>query len=291
MAKSFAPRVSKKSIKKLDLSQGLDEKLFKMSDEMLLRGAELQKVKLSDIEVRAQVRTKFNEESIAELAKNINENGLIQPLVLHREGRKFVLICGERRFRAMSTLPDMKEAPCFILEDKSKEELMAIQFSENSSREELHYIDQADSIFNYKKVTGASERKIQSSLGISKSEVHRCILIGRLPKAIKEAAKVHNIEKYVLLEWDAIPEKSLKETIKNKIIAGSIVKRSQLKKLIKGQSATVRKTSANQPSVKGLTASMFIKAMNARANEKEIDPEMKRMMKKLIEETKGMVDM
>ena len=39
---------------------------------------------------------------------------------------------------------------------------MAIQFSENSSREELHYIDQADSIYNYKKVTGASEKNCGS---------------------------------------------------------------------------------------------------------------------------------
>jgi ParB family chromosome partitioning protein len=291
MAKSFAPRVSKRNRTKLDLSEGLDAKLFKMNDEMLLRGAELQKVTLNDIEVRAQVRTKFNDGSIAELATNIKENGLIQPLVLHREGRKFVLICGERRFRAMSTISDMFEAPCFILEDKTKEELMAIQFSENSSREELHYIDQADSIFNYKKVTQASERKIQSALGISKSEVHRCILIGRLPKPVKEAAKLFNTEKYVLLEWDAIADKKLKEQIKKQIISGDMTKRSQLKKLLKGQSASVRKSVSKQPAVKGLSASMFIKAMNARAKDTELDPEMKKMMKKLIEETKGMVDM
>ena len=74
---------------------------------------------------------------------------------------------------------DMKKAPCFILDDKSEEELMAIQFSENSSREELHYIDKADGIYVYIKSTDASERKIQAALGISKSEVHRSILLGK----------------------------------------------------------------------------------------------------------------
>ena len=164
MAKKFAPRVSKRNRETIDLASKYADSLLKINDERLLRGAELQKVKLADIEVRKQVRTKFNDDSIAELAKNIKENGLIQPLVLHREKKKFVLICGERRFRAMSTIDDMHEAPCFILENKTDEELMAIQFSENSAREELHYIDQADSIYNYKKVTGASERKIQAAL-------------------------------------------------------------------------------------------------------------------------------
>ena len=54
-----------------------------------------------------------------------------------------------------------------MLMRKSKEELMAIQFSENQAREDLHYIDQADSIYVYQKLTGTSERKITAALGIS----------------------------------------------------------------------------------------------------------------------------
>ncbi|MDA8792655.1 ParB/RepB/Spo0J family partition protein [Bacteriovoracaceae bacterium] len=232
MAKNFAPRVSKKDRTKLDITSHLDQKMFQMKDEMLLRGAQLSNVKLSKIEVRKQVRTKFNDSSIAELAQNIRENGLIQPLVLHREKNKFVLICGERRFRAMSSIDDMVEAPCFILENKSPEELMAIQFSENSAREQLHYIDQADSIKGYKKLTGASERKIQAALGISKSEVHRCLLIAKLNQKVKEAAKIHNIEKYVLLEWMALGEGTLKKRLQDQILKGMITKRAELKKLL-----------------------------------------------------------
>ncbi len=189
MAKKFAARVSKREREKKDIAAHLDERIFRLNDEKLLKGAQLDNIKLDKITVKKQVRTKFNDDSIAELAANIRENGLIQPLVVHREGSIYVLICGERRFRAMSTIEDMTEAPCFILEDKTADELMAIQFSENSAREQLHYIDQADSIYGYKKLTGASERKIQAALGISKSEVHRCLLIGKLPKSIRKLLK------------------------------------------------------------------------------------------------------
>ena len=133
MAKKFASRVSKKKRKTIDMSGNLSRDLLKYADQKLLEGARLEEVVLDDILVKEQVRTKFNDSSIKELAANIRVNGLIQPLVLHHDGRgKYTLICGERRFRAMSTLDDMDKAPCFILEGKTPEELMAIQFSENS---------------------------------------------------------------------------------------------------------------------------------------------------------------
>lgn len=231
MAKDFSPRVSKRERKVVDITSGIDEKILKANDQKLLRGAQLSNIALDSIVVRDQVRTKFNDESLRELGENIKVNGLIQPLVIHREGNKFVLICGERRFRAM-TLIEMKDAPCFILENKTKEELMAIQFSENQAREDLHYIDQADSIYGYQKLTGTSERKITAALGISKSEVHRCLMIAKLPKDIKEAAKEFNTEKYVLLEWDELPKNEFKDEIKESILAGKITKREQLKRVI-----------------------------------------------------------
>lgn len=277
MAKDFSPRVSKRERKVTDITSGIDERILRANDQKLLRGAQLATIQLADIEVREQVRTKFNDESLRELGENIKVNGLIQPLVLHREGNKFVLICGERRFRAM-TMIEMREAPCFILENKTKEELMAIQFSENQAREDLHYIDQADSIYGYQKLTGTSERKITAALGISKSEVHRCLMIAKLPKELKEAAKQFNTEKYVLLEWDELPKNEFKDEIKGRILAGDITKRVQLKRVI-SQLQIVKPKKKRDDSVeklmKVLKTQMKDPAMKARAKE---------MMKELVGE-------
>ena len=295
MAKKFATRVSKKDRTKKDIASHLGDDFFKFKDEKLLQGARLDDILLSSIEVRKQVRTKFNDDSIAELAANIKENGLIQPIVVHREGSKFVLICGERRFRAMTTLTDMKVAPCFILENKTDEELMAIQFSENSAREQLHYIDQADSIFGYKKLTGASERKIQAALGISKSEVHRCILIAKIPKAVKEAAKIHNTEKYVLLEWSALEKGETKNELKKRIIEGTITKRLQLKRAINAAGAVVKtKTKAktkSKPTSKNVSAALLMKAMKSKSKDMKLDKKTQKMLKELMDEAKELIDM
>ena len=277
MAKEFSARVTKRERTLTDITTGIDEKILRINDQKLLKGAQLATIALSEIEVREQVRTKFNDDSLRELGENIKVNGLIQPLVLHREGNKFVLICGERRFRAMNLI-EMKEAPCFILENKTKEELMAIQFSENQAREELHYIDQADSIFGYQKLTGTSERKITAALGISKSEVHRCLMIAKLPTDLKEAAKKFNTEKYVLLEWDELPKNEFKDEIKEKILAGEITKRLQLKRIVT-QLKIEKPKKMREDSVDKL-----MKALNSQMKDPKFQARAKEVMKELVSE-------
>jgi ParB family chromosome partitioning protein len=291
MAKTFAPRVSKRQRKTIDLSNKLDRDLFKLSDEKLLKGAKLDEIDLSTIKVKEQVRTKFNDSSLKELAENIKLNGLIQPLVLHDSKGVLTLICGERRFRAMSLIKK-KTAPCFILEDKTEDELMAIQFSENSSREELHFIDKADGILNYQKATKASERSIMRALGISKSEVHRSLMIARLPKKVKEAAKRYNTEKYVLLELDALESGSLKKKLEKLVLSGEIIKRSELKKAISagGLVSGGKKSTTKAMTKRGLTASAFLKAMDVKTKDLKIDGKTKELLSQLVEETKEMVD-
>ncbi len=295
MSKTFAARVSKKERKTIDLSEKMGRDIFKISDERLLQGAKLDEITLKNIVVKEQVRTKFNDDSIKDLAKNIEVNGLIQPLVLHQDKNgSYRLICGERRFRALS-FNKADKAPCFVLENKTEEELMAIQFSENSSREELHYVDKADGILNYQLATEASERKIQAALGISKSEVHRSLLIAKMPRNLKEAAKKYDIEKYVLLEWDAMNKGALKLDVEKKILAGDITKRSELARIINsGGTSGLKKTGNKSPLQaalpKGVSANAFLKAMSSKTKDLNLDKKTQELLRTLVEETKEMMD-
>ncbi|MEH0860395.1 ParB/RepB/Spo0J family partition protein [Halobacteriovorax sp. DPLXC-1] len=293
MAKKFAPRVSKKERKTLKLTDNLDSSVMeRLSGDRLLQGAKLDEVYLKEIVVKEQVRTKFNDSSLKELAENIKQNGLIQPLVLHKDklGR-LTLVCGERRYRAMSLI-EKEKCPCFILDKKNEQELMAIQFSENSSREALHYIDKADGILNYQKATKASERKIQAALGISKSEVHRSLMIAKMGKKVKEAAKAHNIEKYVLLELDALEKSPLKTKLTKMLYKGELTKRAELKKAIKDGGVIKPGRKKKKPTVpKGLTANAFIKTLKSQAKGKKLDKKTQSLLNELLKETQNIVDM
>lgn len=282
MGKNFAPRESKKSRKTLDMSDLLSRDLFQVANERLLEGAKLDKVKLKDIVVKEQVRTKFNDSSLKELADNIKVNGLIQPLVVHLENNKYTLICGERRFRAMNLIK-FDEAPCFILTDKTPQELMAIQFSENSAREELHYIDKADGILNYQKATKASERKIVKALGISKTEVHRSLLLAKLPDCVKEAAKSFNIEKYVLLEYGELKDDKLKKVVEQGVVDGQIVKRSQLRKVLKEGGLVNVIKGQKKTSIKKRGRAISTNTLIKKLQSNDVDKETKEKIRLLLE--------
>ena len=293
MVKQFQSRISKRERKSIDLADRLGGEIFTRSDKKLLEGALLDKIKISDIIIKDQVRTKFNDSSIRKLAKNIQTNGLIQPLVVHRIGSKYTLVCGERRYRALNLI-HTKEASCYILENKTDEELMAIQFSENSSREALHYIDKANGILNYRMATDATERKIQSDLGISKSDVHRSLLIAKMPESIKMAAKTYDIEKYVLLEFDALADSELKKKIERQILIGVVTRRLELKAIIRNKGVVVKKTKIKMgtPSLKkNLSANAFIKMMNSRLQDMNLDEKNKKLLGDLMERSKEMTDM
>ena len=164
------------------------------------------------------------------------------------------------------------------IENKTKEELMAIQFSENQAREDLHYIDQADSIYGYQKLTGTSERKITAALGISKSEVHRCLMIAKLPKDIKEAAKRNDIEKYVLIEWDELPKNEFKDEIRKSIVSGEVTKRLQLKRII-SQLKIEKPKKKKEDSVEKL-----MKVLKTQMKDPKLQARAKEMMKELVGE-------
>jgi ParB family chromosome partitioning protein len=287
MAKTFEKRVSKRKRKVITLNRDL----YRNYEENLLEGAKLKEIELKKIVVKDQVRTKFNESSIRELAANIEANGLIQPLVVHREKNKYTLICGERRFRAMSSI-EVDSAPCFVLEDKSSDELMAIQFSENSSREALYYVDKADGILNYQKATKSSERKICKALGISKTEVHRSLLIAKLPTKVKEAAKTFEIEKYVLIEYNGIEDKTFRKKVERQILLGAVRKRVELRRMIKDGGIVTKKrvtTKAKKQATLpvGMTANAFLKVMKTQA--KELDPSTRKALNALLKQTENVV--
>ncbi|MDO8932876.1 MAG: ParB/RepB/Spo0J family partition protein, partial [Rhodocyclaceae bacterium] len=97
------------------------------------------------IDVPEQVRTKFNENSIKELAADIRRRGgLIQNLTVRPIGNRFELAIGGRRFKAIEYLGD--EFVPAIVANISDDELEEMQLAENIQREDLSASDVANSI-------------------------------------------------------------------------------------------------------------------------------------------------
>jgi hypothetical protein len=93
----------------------------------------------------------------------------------------------------------------------------------------IHWTLLADMVSDLKKLTNMSERNLAVALNMSKTEIHRLMVIADLPKSFKFIAQVTNMEKYVLLEWTELKDEKIKNKLGKKIVAGEIVKRKQLK--------------------------------------------------------------
>lgn len=99
-------------------------------------------ININDIEPgMGQPRTSFDKEKIEQLAESIKEHGIIQPLIVRKEGRVYRIIAGERRWRA-ARVAGLKKVPV-IEKEASDREVIEMALIENIQREDLNPLEEA----------------------------------------------------------------------------------------------------------------------------------------------------
>jgi ParB family chromosome partitioning protein len=124
---------------------------------------------------KEQVRTIFDEDKLAELADSIKERGVLNPIHVRAEGDGYIIITGERRYRA-SQLAGRNTIPCIIYGYITEKDIKALQLIENLQREELSAIETAKG-FKALMEKGLNQRQIATSLGISEGTVSRFLAL------------------------------------------------------------------------------------------------------------------
>lgn len=99
-------------------------------------------LKIKDIEInKEQPRKQFNEDALQELADSISQHGIIEPLVVTKRDNYYMLVSGERRWRA-AMKAGLKEVPV-IIKDYTDQQVLEIGLIENIQREDLNPIEEA----------------------------------------------------------------------------------------------------------------------------------------------------
>lgn len=88
-----------------------------------------------------QPRKAFDDEKIAELAESIKHHGIVQPIILKRDKEDYIIVAGERRWRAAKLL-GLKEVPAVVM-DLTDKQVLEIALIENIQRENLNPIEEA----------------------------------------------------------------------------------------------------------------------------------------------------
>lgn len=106
-------------------------------------GSAVVEIKIGDIEPgMGQPRTCFDEDKIAQLAESIKEHGVIQPLIVRKEGKVYRIIAGERRWRA-ARVAGLETVPV-IEKDVGDREVVEMALIENIQREDLNPLEEAE---------------------------------------------------------------------------------------------------------------------------------------------------
>lgn len=140
------------------------------------------------IAVRGGVRREFDSQKLHGLAQSIRRNGLIQPIGVAKtaqKGDEYVLIFGERRYRACC-MAKLRAIPCIVMNEKSDTPKLC-SLLENLQREDLTFFEQADGIRALGDEYGMSRHEIAEKLGISESAVSNKLRLLRLTPSQRES--------------------------------------------------------------------------------------------------------
>jgi len=134
---------------------------------------------------RGQPRRYFDEQHILELAESIRAKGVLQPLLVRREGEGYALVAGERRWRAAQRA-GLRELPC-IIRDVSEPEAFELALIENIQREDLNAIEEAEAYQRLIEYHGLTQEELAQRVGKDRSTVANALRLLRLPESIKQA--------------------------------------------------------------------------------------------------------
>jgi ParB family chromosome partitioning protein len=132
-----------------------------------------------------QPRHTFEESKLEELSNSIKQHGIIQPLVVSKNGSQYELIAGERRFQA-SKLAGLKKVPVIVREAGEKEKL-ELAIIENVQRHDLNAIEEGKAYQKMIDEYQMSQEEVAVKMGKSRSLVANKIRLLGLPVEIQKA--------------------------------------------------------------------------------------------------------
>jgi len=131
-----------------------------------------------------QPRSRFDDETLAELAASIREVGILQPIVVRRADGGYEVVAGERRLRA-AKLAGLATVPV-ILRDSEDADLLREALIENIHREDLNPIELGEAFRQLLDDLGLKQEELADRVGVSRSHIANTIRLLSLPIDVQQ---------------------------------------------------------------------------------------------------------
>ena len=134
-----------------------------------------------------QPRKRFDEKKLEELAASIREHGVVEPILVRREGGKYRIVAGERRWRAAQRA-GLREVPALVRE-ATDQQAFELALVENLQRADLNAIEEAEAYEVLATDHGLTQEAIAGRVGKERSTVANALRLLKLPDDVRDAVR------------------------------------------------------------------------------------------------------
>lgn len=208
----------------------------------------VKKIKITAIDPNPyQPRKIFDEQKIQELAGSIKQHGIVQPIAVKRQGDRYMIIAGERRWRA-ARAAGLSEIPAVIM-NLSEKEIIEVALIENLQREDLNPIEEAQGIKLLIEQYKLTQEEVADRLGRSRPAIANTLRLLNLSPQIQDhliSGKLTEGHARALL---GISDPKLRDQVAQRVLERGLNVREteQLIKKIIGQKKTQKKSKPEKP--------------------------------------------
>jgi ParB family transcriptional regulator, chromosome partitioning protein len=168
-----------------------------------------------------QPRTDFDQDSLAELTRSIQEKGVIQPITVRRMDQGYQLISGERRLRAAQAAR-LRQIPAYIIAVDTDEEMLELALIENIQREYLNSMEIANAYQRLIDECHMTQEDIAKRVGKDRSTVTNFLRLLKLPIKIQDGLRKEKISMGHARALIALPNERMQLRLYEKTVDGGL---------------------------------------------------------------------
>lgn len=134
-----------------------------------------------------QPRKRFEDAKLEELAASIREHGIVEPILVRKDGGRYRILAGERRWRAAQRA-GLKEVPA-VLREASDRQAFELALVENLQRTDLNAIEEAEAYEVLVAEHGLTQEKVAERVGKERSTVANALRLLKLPTDVRDLVR------------------------------------------------------------------------------------------------------
>ena len=220
-----------------------------------------------------QPRHTIAQEGLSELAESIRTQGLIQPIVVRKQGKRYELIAGERRWRA-AQLAELHEIPA-VIKQADEQTAAAMALVENLQREDLNPIVEAQAVSNLIGHFDWTHQEVADAVGKARATVSNLLRLLELASDIQKLIQSDQISMghaRALLSLSSGQQKKVADIIVSKELSVRQTEQLVKKELVGKSKAVPAQESGKDPNIQNLENSLANKlgaAVNIKHSNKQ----------------------